>query len=203
MGYARVGKWEDLFPSLFDGGNIVVSEALFEYAKREPDFVRFLETDIGCDFNWLTDESATCICPLHAEDAPSFRVSYSDEYSLWGYYCFGCGRHGDIISFCKDYYNMDSRTAALEFVCEKFELQEANAILIEYKKKVNFRRKIECSNIVIANQCRLMLRRDLKKFGGYVADVYNRLNKTLDIHTQETLDKLSNIEFEVMKKAGA
>ena len=38
---------------------------------------------------------ATGLCPFHNEKTPSFTVN--DEKGF--YHCFGCGAHGDIISF--------------------------------------------------------------------------------------------------------
>jgi DNA primase len=35
-----------------------------------------------------------CCCPFHDEKTPSFYV-YEDDH----YHCFGCGAHGDAISF--------------------------------------------------------------------------------------------------------
>ncbi|HLJ63670.1 MAG TPA: DNA primase, partial [Stellaceae bacterium] len=36
------------------------------------------------------------LCPFHNEKTPSFSVVEEKEF----YHCFGCGAHGDIISFC-------------------------------------------------------------------------------------------------------
>lgn len=43
------------------------------------------------------------LCPFHAEKTPSFTV-YPDNQS---YYCFGCGKGGDIITFTRDIENLD------------------------------------------------------------------------------------------------
>ncbi len=43
------------------------------------------------------------LCPFHSEKTPSFTV-YSDTQS---YYCFGCGKGGDAITFIREIENLD------------------------------------------------------------------------------------------------
>ncbi len=43
------------------------------------------------------------LCPFHSEKTPSFTV-YPDNQS---FYCFGCGKGGDIITFTRDIENLD------------------------------------------------------------------------------------------------
>lgn len=43
------------------------------------------------------------LCPFHNEKTPSFVVSETKQR----YTCFGCNKHGDVISFMQEYYNMD------------------------------------------------------------------------------------------------
>ncbi len=43
------------------------------------------------------------LCPFHSEKTPSFTV-YPDTQS---FYCFGCGKGGDIITFTRDIENLD------------------------------------------------------------------------------------------------
>ena len=42
-------------------------------------------------------------CPFHNEKTPSFSVNEEKGF----YHCFGCGEHGDIISFTMKSNNMD------------------------------------------------------------------------------------------------
>jgi DNA primase len=42
------------------------------------------------------------LCPFHNEKSPSFTVN--DEKAF--YHCFGCGAHGDVIGFLKEYENL-------------------------------------------------------------------------------------------------
>lgn len=43
----------------------------------------------------------TALCPFHAEDTPSFYIFPETQT----YHCFGCGAHGDAITFIKEYEN--------------------------------------------------------------------------------------------------
>jgi hypothetical protein len=42
-------------------------------------------------------------CPFHGEKTPSFTVDESKQF----YHCFGCGQHGDVISFLVEYSGLD------------------------------------------------------------------------------------------------
>ena len=42
-------------------------------------------------------------CPFHDEKTPSFTVSQDKQF----YHCFGCGEHGNAISFLMDYDRLE------------------------------------------------------------------------------------------------
>jgi putative DNA primase/helicase len=46
-------------------------------------------------------------CPFHEEKTPSFKVSEEKQI----YYCFGCGKHGDVLDFLQEYLSVDFKTA--------------------------------------------------------------------------------------------
>ncbi|MGD8400235.1 MAG: DNA primase [Bacillota bacterium] len=48
------------------------------------------------------------LCPFHAEKTPSFNVNQEKQV----YYCFGCGKGGDVLSFIMQADNVDFTTAA-------------------------------------------------------------------------------------------
>ncbi len=54
------------------------------------------------------------LCPFHNEKTPSFSVD--DEKG--NYHCFGCGAHGDIISFIMEMQNISFKDA-LSILAEK------------------------------------------------------------------------------------
>src|SRR5437764_6606834 len=54
-------------------------------------------------------------CPFHEERTPSFSVNATDKL----YYCFGCGKGGDLISFVEETENLDFG-GAVEWLAERF-----------------------------------------------------------------------------------
>jgi DNA primase len=57
-------------------------------------------------------------CPFHEERTPSFSVNPGDKL----YYCFGCGKGGDVISFVRETENLDF-VGAIESLAERFRVQ--------------------------------------------------------------------------------
>ena len=57
-------------------------------------------------------------CPFHEEKTPSFSVNPVDKL----YYCFGCGKGGDVISFVRETENLDF-VGAIEWLAERFRVQ--------------------------------------------------------------------------------
>ncbi len=47
-------------------------------------------------------KNLTACCPFHDEKTPSFTVSAEKQF----YYCFGCGAHGNVISFLVNFYKI-------------------------------------------------------------------------------------------------
>jgi DNA primase len=54
-------------------------------------------------------------CPFHEEKTPSFSVNPVDKL----YYCFGCGKGGDLISFVRETENLDF-VGSIEWLAERF-----------------------------------------------------------------------------------
>ncbi len=54
-------------------------------------------------------------CPFHEERTPSFSVNPVDKL----FYCFGCGKGGDLISFVRETENVDF-AGAIEWLGERF-----------------------------------------------------------------------------------
>ena len=64
-------------------------------------------------------------CPFHEEKTPSFSVNPVEKL----YYCFGCGKAGDVISFVRETENLDF-VGAVEWLADRFrvpiEVEEAS-----------------------------------------------------------------------------
>src|SRR3990170_2798343 len=54
-------------------------------------------------------------CPFHEEKTPSFSVNPVDKL----YYCFGCGKGGDVISFVRETESLDF-VGAVEWLLGRF-----------------------------------------------------------------------------------
>jgi hypothetical protein len=54
------------------------------------------------------------LCPFHSEKKPSFSVDEKDQF----YHCFGCGAHGDVIDFVKEFSGMEFLDACKELGAE-------------------------------------------------------------------------------------
>src|SRR6187401_333177 len=64
-------------------------------------------------------------CPFHEEKTPSFSVNPVEKL----YYCFGCGKGGDVISFVRETESLDF-VGAVEWLADRFrvpiEVEEAS-----------------------------------------------------------------------------
>ncbi|MCQ2574490.1 MAG: DNA primase [Alphaproteobacteria bacterium] len=80
-------------------------------------------------------------CPFHNEKTPSFSISEEKGY----YHCFGCGEHGDIISFVMKTENVDFKTAIKELA------DLAGLKLPEVKQKTSEQIELEQTYIKITD----------------------------------------------------
>lgn len=58
------------------------------------------------------------LCPFHSEDTPSFSVNPREQF----FYCFGCHKGGDVISFVKEMEHLDYGQA-LRFLADRAHIQ--------------------------------------------------------------------------------
>ena len=81
-------------------------------------------------------------CPFHNEKTPSFSVNEDKGF----YHCFGCGEHGDIISFTMKSENIDFKSAIKELA------DMAGIKMPEYKQKTKEQIEAEESYIQITDK---------------------------------------------------
>jgi len=92
----------------------LISKQSLEILKEKIDLV-----DIISSFVKLTRAGTHYkgLCPFHNEKSPSFSISPGDKH----YHCFGCGAHGDAISFLMEYSKLSFKEA-LSFLSEKYQI---------------------------------------------------------------------------------
>lgn len=56
-------------------------------------------------YGYTTDRKGFICCPFHNEKTPSMKIFDKD------YHCFGCGEHGDIITFVQKLFNLPFQDA--------------------------------------------------------------------------------------------
>lgn len=141
-------------------------------------------------------------CPFHDEKTSSFSVSRSKNF----YHCFGCGKHGNAISFLMDYEGLDYPTAI-----EKLADEVGMVVRYEGGKKTDFQ-KVKLTDVMEMAQKfyrqqfsgsaginarkyiheRGLTDETIEKFGiGYSPDAWHALR-----------DALKNVDQKSLKDAG-
>mgnify|MGYP000270511653 CR=1 FL=1 len=174
---------------------------LREHLVQISDLPDFIEKQGGVDLKWSRDEQeAVCSCPLpdHYETKPSFHVTNLD--GVWIYHCFGCQKKGTIIHFCIDMLGHRNQTEAIKFLCDHYKIKNVDDLILQglknISKKVNFSHQIDNENILVSNQCRMLLKRDFKKHKKWVLQAYHDLNKALDDQDYSAIEKIGHDAFQ-------
>ena len=84
--------------------------------KTNADLQEVVERYMNGQTKRIGDTLIAC-CPFHKEDTPSFRV-YKDHY-----HCYGCGAHGDVIDFVKDFEGGISLKEAVGILNQKLNVE--------------------------------------------------------------------------------
>ena len=89
-----------------------IKDSSVEAVKQAADLVAVVE-----DRTSLRKQGARLVgrCPFHEERTPSFSVNPSQGF----YYCFGCHKGGDVITFVRDTQGLDF-SGAIEFLADRF-----------------------------------------------------------------------------------
>ena len=80
--------------------------------KEKVDLVEVLSQHLDLQ---LSGQHYRTRCPFHDERSPSFMI----KTGAFSYHCFGCGAHGDAISFLMQYAHFSFREA-VEFLADRF-----------------------------------------------------------------------------------
>ena len=78
------------------------------------------------------------LCPFHSEDTPSFSVSTSKQM----FYCFGCHKGGDVVTFIKEIEHL-SYVEALQFLAEKAGVKIPEPDDANYRKEEQLRKRLK------------------------------------------------------------
>jgi DNA primase len=176
---------------------------LIEHLTKTINLPDFIEREADVNLKWRKHNlSAACHCPMpnHNDRNASFHVSQMPN-GVWIYHCFGCGSKGHIIHFCIDYYGLRNKLEAILFLCKKLNIKDKEDLILQgiknVSKRVDLQRKIENLNIIVSNQCRLLLRKDFKLHKDWVSDTYEKLNASLEREDYETIE---NIGYEAFNR---
>ena len=91
-----------------------------EFVKKHIDIVKVLADEIKI---FKRGKNFVARCPFHADNNPSL-VIYQETQS---WYCFGCGKGGDVINFLMLYKKMSFKEC-LDYLSKKFNLNISNKI---------------------------------------------------------------------------
>lgn len=114
--------------------------------------------------------SGFALCPFHNEDTASMKV-YRD-----GFYCFGCGKGGDIVTFVRDMFDI-SFSEALEKINCDFSLNLPIGKRMTIREERAYRKRLES----ISNERRKEAEKKARKIVDYNDLLYSAVNFELDI----------------------
>lgn len=91
---------------------MLYSKQSLEQLKQKVNLVEVLESHLELK---RSGSSYKALCPFHEERSPSFTVQRGDQH----YHCFGCGAHGDAISFLMGELGLSFKEA-VESLAERY-----------------------------------------------------------------------------------
>lgn len=87
-------------------------------------------------YGYREDRRHLCLCPFHQDKHPSMRIYPNDK----GFYCFSCGKGGDVVTFVAALYGLSNEAACRKLI-EDFSLPIKTEGL-SYKEKREREKKI-------------------------------------------------------------
>ncbi len=76
--------------------------------------------EVAAFYGFQEDRRHLCLCPFHKDRHPSMRVYPNDK----GFYCFSCGKGGDVVTFVAALYELHNDAACRKLI-EDFSLPVA------------------------------------------------------------------------------
>ena len=90
--------------------------------------------DVLTTYGIETNSKGFACCPFHNEKTASFKVYDGDR----GYYCFGCGESGDVITFVQKFFNIPFNEALQK-------LNQDFGLGLQICEKLTYRKRLEIS----------------------------------------------------------
>jgi DNA primase len=100
-----------------------------------------------------TGREYSACCPFHTEKTPSFTVSPTKQF----YHCFGCGAHGNVISFLMEYEHMEFADAVEEL---------ARSVGLELPRGITMHQDNHGDLIAVMEQANHFFRQQLRQHPG-------------------------------------
>ena len=89
----------------------------------------------------IINENKFSKCCFHDDKNPSLRF-YKSKFNNLNFKCFGCGKHGGVINFVQDLYNL-SFGKTLELITKDFKLNNTSSTLVVEKKSIVIEKTVE------------------------------------------------------------
>ena len=111
----------------------------YEYLKKEIDEMSYIQQYILLKKTGLIFKG---LCPFHKEKTPSFAIyppgykNHNEEQKFLSFYCFGCGKAGDIIKFNQYLNNLETYYESAIDLAKQFNLKldDSSEVQNEYLK---------------------------------------------------------------------
>lgn len=136
---------------------------------------------MNCPFSWHDDKNA------------SFRINLMED-GAWVYHCFGCHSSGKALQFYLEFTGEQDYQKAVYVVANEFKIA-LSGNPVPYSKIGNVidkKKKLETEHILVAVQCRELLKKNFEKHKQWVFTSYKNLNIALDECDKDAIEKIGN-----------
>ena len=94
-------------------------------------------SDCGVKLKRVSENEFSALCPFHDDIQPSFRANTEKNV----FHCFGCGAHGDVITFIQMFKEL-SFVEAVKYLKKKYNIKYSFSNLSKIRKAENYRKEI-------------------------------------------------------------
>ena len=85
--------------------------------------------EVAAFYGFREDRRHLCLCPFHKDRHPSMRIYPNDK----GFYCFSCGKGGDVVTFVAALFGLQNEAACRKLI-DDFSLP-VNTTPVTYREK--------------------------------------------------------------------